>query len=88
MQAATRAELATLGKANKELRGLADDLKGKLGAAFGSFGWSGEGPKMILERMRGLRFRVTEDPLRVQLVPTPEDLTACESFGMRLVEAL
>ncbi len=63
-------------------------VKGKLGAAFGSFGWSGEGPKMIADRMRGLRFRVPEEPVRVQLVPTDEDLRACESFGMRLIETL
>jgi len=63
-------------------------VKGKLGAAFGSYGWSGEGPKMLAERMRGLRFRVPEDPLRVQLVPSDEDLAACEAYGRRLAEAL
>jgi len=63
-------------------------VKGKLGAAFGSFGWSGEGPKMIADRMRGLRFRVPEEPVRVQLVPTEADLRACEAFGMRLIETL
>ncbi|GAB4276598.1 MAG: FprA family A-type flavoprotein [Deferrisomatales bacterium] len=63
-------------------------VKGKLGAAFGSFGWSGEGPKMIADRMKGLRFRVVEDPVRVQLVPTDEDLSACEAYGMRLIEAM
>jgi flavorubredoxin len=63
-------------------------VKGKLGAAFGSFGWSGEGPKMIADRMKGLRFRVPEDPVRVQLVPTDADLGACEAFGVRLIEAL
>ncbi|MDW7711475.1 MAG: FprA family A-type flavoprotein [Deferrisomatales bacterium] len=63
-------------------------VKGKLGAAFGSFGWSGEGPRMIADRMRGLRFRVPEEPVRVQLVPTEEDLAACEAFGMRLIETL
>lgn len=63
-------------------------VKGKLGAAFGSFGWSGEGPKMIAERMKGLRFRVPEEPIRVQLVPTAADLAACEAFGMRLIEGL
>jgi len=63
-------------------------VKGKLGAAFGSFGWSGEGPKMVSDRMKGMRFRVPEEPMRAQLVPTEEDLAACEAYGMRLVEAL
>jgi flavorubredoxin len=63
-------------------------VKGKVAAAFGSFGWSGEGPNMITERMRGLRFRVANEPLRIQLVPTEDDLNACEAYGMGLVEAL
>lgn len=63
-------------------------LQGKLGAAFGAFGWSGEGPLMLAERMKGLKFRVPEEPLRVQLVPTEADLAACEEYGKRLVAAL
>lgn len=63
-------------------------VKGKLGAAFGSYGWSGEGPKMLAERMRGLKFRVPEEPLRVQLVPSAEDLETCVAYGRKLAEAL
>lgn len=63
-------------------------VKKKLGAAFGSYGWSGEGPKMISDRLLGLKFRVPEPPLRVQLVPTEEDLATCAAFGARLAAAL
>jgi NADH oxidase (H2O-forming) len=63
-------------------------LKDKLGATFGAFGWSGEGPLMLAERMKGLKFRVPEEPMRVQLVPTDADLKACEEYGKRLVAAL
>jgi flavorubredoxin len=63
-------------------------VKEKLGASFGAFGWSGEGPLMIAERMKGLKFRVPEEPMRVQLVPTEADLKACEEYGKRLVAAL
>jgi flavorubredoxin len=63
-------------------------LKDKLGASFGAFGWSGEGPLMIAERMKGLRFRVPEEPMRVQLVPSEADLKACEEYGKRLVAVL
>jgi flavorubredoxin len=63
-------------------------LKDKLGASFGAFGWSGEGPLMLAERMKGLNFRVPEEPMRVQLVPTEADLKACEDYGKRLVAAL
>jgi len=63
-------------------------VKDKLGASFGSFGWSGEGPLMVAERLRGLKFRVPEEPVRVQLVPTEADLKSCEEYGKRLVDAL
>jgi len=63
-------------------------LADKLGASFGAFGWSGEGPLMIAERMKGLKFRVPEEPMRVQLVPTEADLKSCEEYGKRLVAAL
>jgi flavorubredoxin len=63
-------------------------LKDKLGASFGAFGWSGEGPLMLAERMKGLNFRVPEEPMRVQLVPTEADLKSCEEYGKRLVAAL
>ncbi len=63
-------------------------LKKKLGAAFGSYGWSGEGPKMLAERMKGLKFRVPEEPLRVKVVPTEEDLAECHEYGRKLAEAL
>ena len=62
--------------------------KDKLGASFGAFGWSGEGPLMIAERMKGLKFRVPEEPMRVQLVPSEADLKSCEEYGERLVAAL
>jgi flavorubredoxin len=63
-------------------------LKKKLGAAFGSYGWSGEGPKMLAERMKSLKFRVPEEPLRIKVVPTEDDLTECREYGRKLAEAL
>jgi flavorubredoxin len=64
------------------------NVKNKLGASFGSFGWSGEGPLVIAERMKGLKFRVPEEPVRVNLVPTEADLNSCEAYGKRLVDAI
>jgi len=63
-------------------------LKGKIGATFGSYGWSGEAPKLIAERLKGLKFKVEEEPLRVNLVPTAEDLKAAEDYGKRIAKAL
>lgn len=36
--------------------------KGKLAGAFGSFGWSGESPNIILENLRLLKLKIFEEP--------------------------
>jgi len=64
------------------------NLKGKVGAAFGSYGWSGEAPRLIAERLNGLKFKVEEDPFRVNLVPTEEDLASAEEYGRRIAKSL
>ena len=64
------------------------NLKGKVGAAFGSYGWSGEAPKLITERLRGLKFKVEEEPFRVNLVPTGQDLAAAEEYGKTIAKSL
>jgi flavorubredoxin len=64
------------------------DMKGKLGAAFGSFGWSGEAVRMIEDRLRGLKLRVPLQGVRVKLIPTPEEIDECRQFGRALGEEL
>jgi flavorubredoxin len=64
------------------------NLKGKLGAAFGSYGWSGEAVRMIEDRMRGLKMRLPVPGLRIKLIPTEEELGECRDFGRRLSSAL
>jgi NADH oxidase (H2O-forming) len=61
---------------------------GKLGAAFGSYGWSGEAVRMVSDRLRGLKLRVPLEGLRVKLVPTDLELQECEAFGQQLGELL
>jgi len=64
------------------------NLKGKIGAAFGSYGWSGEAVRMIEDRMRGLKMRIPITGLRVKLIPTDGELEECRDFGRRLSGAL
>ena len=64
------------------------DVKGKLGAAFGSYGWSGEAVRMIEDRLRGLKLRVPLPGVRVKLIPTPEEIQQCRQFGRQLGEEL
>src|SRR5659263_424717 len=41
-------------------------IKARVGAAFGSYGWSGEAPVMIAEKMRKLGMNVIDPVLRIQ----------------------
>ncbi|MEY3220181.1 MAG: hypothetical protein RIT27_1538 [Pseudomonadota bacterium] len=61
---------------------------GKVGAAFGSYGWSGEAVRMVSDRLRGLKLRVPLEGLRIKLIPTDDELQECEGFGQKLGELL
>ena len=60
------------------------NIKGKLGAAFGSYGWSGEAVPMVEDRLRGLKLRVPVKGVRARLIPTPEELAQCRELGRQL----
>jgi flavorubredoxin len=64
------------------------NLKGKLGGVFGSYGWTGEGVKMVEDRLRGLKLRVPMTGIRVKLIPTDEEIGQCREFGQDLAQEL
>lgn len=64
------------------------NVKGKLGAAFGSYGWSGEAVRLIEDRLRGLKLRVPLEGLRIKLVPDDGELAACRELGEQLARHL
>jgi flavorubredoxin len=43
--------------------------KGKLGGAFGSYGWSGESPKIILENLRHIKIKIFEETASFKFSP-------------------
>ncbi len=59
---------------------------GKVGATFGSYGWTGEAPEMLHDRMRWLKFRLPVEPMKVKLIPTDEELEMCYLFGLEVAE--
>ena len=64
-------------------------LKGKMGAAFGSYGWSGEAPKLILEIMKfKFEMQVVEQSLLAKYLPDSTVLNACKDLGKRVSESL
>lgn len=60
------------------------NVKGKLAAAFGSYGWTGEAVPMLEDRLRGLKLRVPVAGVRVKLIPTEEELGLCRELGQAL----
>jgi flavorubredoxin len=64
-------------------------LTGTVGAAFGSYGWSGEAPKFGLEFMKNkFEMLVLEPPLLVRYEPDQNVLDMCRDFGKRVSESL
>ncbi len=63
-------------------------LKGKIGAVFGSYGWSGEATKQVLEIMRKFEMQVTEPSIDAKYIPNQAELEKCRSLGKRVSESL
>ncbi|SFN06320.1 FprA family A-type flavoprotein [Thermodesulforhabdus norvegica] len=57
---------------------------GKLGLAFGSYGWSGEAARIIADYLRDMKFELVQDPLRVNYVPGKDELKDCFEAGKKL----
>ncbi|MGZ8919194.1 MAG: flavodoxin domain-containing protein, partial [Methylobacter sp.] len=64
------------------------NLKSKLGGVFGSYGWSGEGVRMVEDRLRGLKLRVPIPGIRIKLIPTDEEIRICREFGHEMAQDL
>jgi len=63
------------------------DLKGRVGAAFGSYGWSGEAPRMVLEIMKNkFEMRTVEPPLLIKYAPNQNGVEKCREFGKKIAE--
>jgi flavorubredoxin len=54
---------------------------GLIGAAFGSFGWSGESVKQLEELLEGMKVEIAGEALRSKYVPDKEMLAACRKLG-------
>jgi len=64
------------------------EKKGKIGACFGSYGWSGEALEMINARLKALKFRVPFEPQQVKLIPTKNELYESYNFGVSFGEII
>jgi len=63
-------------------------FKGKKGAAFGSYGWSGEAVKLITEELEKAGIKTINSGIRELWNPDEEALNRCRDFGKGIVEEL
>ena len=59
-----------------------------VGAAFGSFGWSGEAVGLIEEQLTEIGIELAVEGMRVNYVPTEQDLISCKAFGAKIAERM
>jgi len=62
--------------------------KNKIGAAFGSYGWSGEAVKLITRELEEMKFDIIEPGLRIQYVPFGSGVEACRELGKKVAQRL
>ena len=62
--------------------------KNKLGAAFGSYGWSGEGVGLIEKYLQEMKFEMIEAGLKLQYVPDSTGLEPCRELGRKIGRAV
>lgn len=63
-------------------------LKKKSGAAFGSYGWSGESAKQLSALLAEAGFNVVDEGIRTLWVPDEAALAACEEYGRAFIGKL
>ena len=64
-------------------------LKGKVGGAFGAFGWSGESHERIFETMKHIfKMNMVADPLRLKSADLGGGLQMAHEYGKELVQKI
>ena len=61
---------------------------GLVGAAFGSYGWSGESIKQLGQLLEEMKVEIAAEPVRVKYVPDGEALAACRELGKAIAKRL
>jgi flavorubredoxin len=60
--------------------------KGKLAGAFGSYGWSGEAPKIILENFRILKLKIFEESAEFKFLPGGSKEETLKEYGRKFAQ--
>lgn len=61
---------------------------GKVAAAFGSYGWSGEAVPRLESRLKELKMKMPVPALAVNFKPSTDELNSCFNLGVKIAEAI
>ncbi|HAY21057.1 MAG TPA: MBL fold metallo-hydrolase [Desulfobacterales bacterium] len=56
----------------------------RIGAAFGSYGWSGEAVGQINHYLEEMKFTIADPGIKVNYGPNADDLQACQALGQKI----
>jgi len=62
--------------------------KNKIGAAFGSYGWSGESVKLINQELEAMKFDIIDPGVKIQYIPDQDGKNACYELGRKIGKAI
>ncbi len=68
------------------IKGLAP--KNRYGATFGSYGWSGEAPKLLQEELEKMKFEILSPPLRMQYGLSKQQEKECVEYAKNLAKKI
>ncbi|VVB53056.1 Type A flavoprotein FprA [uncultured archaeon] len=78
--------LPTIKPILEDLKGL--KFKNKVGAAFGSYGWSGENVKHIEETLEKAKIKILQEGIKFKWQPSKEELDKCVEFGRQFAQKM
>jgi anaerobic nitric oxide reductase flavorubredoxin len=78
--------LPTMAPIFEDLRGL--KFQNKIGAAFGSYGWSGEALAIIEDHLNRCKIPLVAEGVKARWQPREEDLSRCRDLGQKVAQAL
>ena len=62
--------------------------KKRIGFAFGSYGWGGQGARNVASVLQEMGWEIPEEVVNIQYVPGKADLDSLREKGRKLVEAI
>ena len=62
--------------------------KNLIGAAFGSYGWSGEAVGHLEKMLEEMKVELVHEGIKIKYVPTDSDLSRCREMGIAIAEKL